>query len=112
MKDTILTKSQLKDDNIRFKFEYNVNAVSNNFYLDNIQIGEVSSLLQPDISTVKRLSVFPNPSKGTATIAVENLASMDVQINLINILGEQVKELFNGTIISNYQNITRNLNLI
>ena len=111
-RDTILTKSQLKDDNIRFKFEYNVNGRSNNFYLDNIQIGEESSLFQSEISTANKLSIFPNPTPGEATIVVENLAKMDVQVSLVNILGAEVRQLFDGTIISNFQTIDAELSFL
>ena len=34
-----MTKNQLKNDNIKFKFEYVTNGNANNFYLDNIKIG-------------------------------------------------------------------------
>ena len=107
--DIIMKKSQLKDDNIRFKFEYTVNGSSNNFYLDNIQIGEESALFQSGISTANKLSIFPNPTKGEATIVVENLAELDVQVSLVNILGAEVKLLFDGTIISNFQTIDAEL---
>ena len=38
--DTVMTKSALKNNNVRFKFEYVSNGQSNNFYLDNVMIGE------------------------------------------------------------------------
>ena len=50
-KDTVMTKTQLKDSNIRFKFEYVVNGSSNNFYLDHIQIGEQASLMIAENTT-------------------------------------------------------------
>jgi len=108
-RDTVLTKPQLQNDNIRFKFEYTVNGRSNNFYLDNIQIGEESALFQSGISTENKLSIFPNPTKGEATIAIENLAEKEVQVSLVNILGAEVKQLFDGTIISNFQTIDAEL---
>ena len=37
--DTVMTNNQLKNDNIKFKFEYVTNGNANNFYLDNIKIG-------------------------------------------------------------------------
>ena len=78
-------------------------------YLDNIQIGEESSLFKSEISTENKLSIFPNPTKGEATIVVENLAELDVQVSLVNILGAEVKQLFDGTIISNFQTINTEL---
>ena len=72
--DIVMANSQLKKNNIRFKFEYVVNGSSNNFYLDHIRIGEQSSLMMPAPNSNARLSVFPNPSKGNATIALENIS--------------------------------------
>ena len=111
-RDTVIAKPQFKNDNIQFKFEYVVNGISNNFYLDNIQIGEQSALFQSEISTANKLSIFPNPTPGEATIVVENLAKMDVQVSLVNILGAEVRQLFDGTIISNFQTIDAELSFL
>ena len=77
--------------------------------MDNIQIGEESALFQSEISSSNKLSIFPTPTKGEATILVENLAELDVQVSLVNILGAEVKQLFDGTIISNFQTIKTEL---
>ena len=108
-RDTVVAKPQFINDNIQFKFEYTVTARSNNFYLDNIQIGEKASLFQSDISTENKLSIFPNPTKGEATIVLENLAELDIQVSLVNILGADVKQIFNETVISNFQTIDAKL---
>ena len=111
-RDIIMKTPQLQDNNIRFKFEYVVNGSGNNCYLDNIQIGEEASLFQSQISTVNRLSVFPNPTDGKTTIIIENLADLDVQITLVNILGAEVKQLFDGITTSNSEAINTDLSLL
>ena len=98
-----MTKSQLKNSNIRFKFEYIVNGRSNNFYLDNIMIGEEANLIQYNNITNSKLSIFPNPAKGNVTISLDNIADNEVDIILINILGAQVSQIFSGKIVGNYQ---------
>ena len=108
--DTIvMTASQLKDSNIRFKIEYIVNGTANNFYLDNIMIGEESSLMIAENNASSRIAMFPNPAKGYATIALENIADQNVEVTLINILGEEVHRLYSGRVISMYQEIPVNL---
>jgi len=102
--DTVMKKSALKSDNIKFKFEYVTSGVSNNFYLDNIQIGEESALFSPSESASK-LSIYPNPTSGIAVIELENLAEMNVEVKLVNILGAEVMNLFEGEIVSNYYSI-------
>ena len=105
----VMTKSQLKDSNIRFKFEYIANGTSNNFYLDNIMIGEEVSLMVSELNINSKLSVFPNPAKGNATIILDNIADMNIDVSLINILGVKVTKLFSGMVISNYQEILTDL---
>jgi hypothetical protein len=108
-KDTVMTKTQLKDSNIRFKFEYVVNGSSNNFYLDHIQIGEQASLMIAENTTSLKLSVFPNPAKGNATIVLDNVADKNVAVTLVNILGAEVSKLFSATVVSNYHEISADL---
>jgi hypothetical protein len=104
-----LGPNALQDDNIRFKFEYVTNGSSNNFYLDNIQIGEESALFQNTNENNARLAVYPNPTNGEATIVIEHLADRDVEVKLVNILGAEVMHLFEGNVISNYQSIDADL---
>jgi len=105
----VMTKTQLKQSNIRFKFEYVVDGRSNNFYLDNIRIGEESALMISENIINSKLSIFPNPSNGSTTIVLENLADLNVDVSLINILGSEVSKLYAGEIVSKYQEISADL---
>lgn len=107
--DTIMTKTQLKNPNIRFKFEYVVNGRSNNFYLDNIMIGEASALIDNNIGINSRLSVSPNPSLGNSIINLHNLSNQFVEVNVVDVLGSKVQQLFSGQAISDYQEIDADL---
>jgi len=102
--DTVMTKSQLKNDNIMFKFEYVINGSSNNFYLDNIMIGEESDLMIVDNTSSARLSVYPNPTDGKTSIELNNLANKEVEVRLVNILGAEVMHMFSGKLAENYPN--------
>jgi hypothetical protein len=104
-----MSNNQLNGDNIRFKFEYVINGNTNNFYLDNIMIGEADVLLTTQNQNNSRLSVYPNPTNGNAVIDIENLADVNVKVTLINILGSKVMEIYSGEVISNYQSIDANL---
>ena len=103
--DTVMTKNQLKNDNIMFKFEYIVNGNSNNFYLDNIMIGEESDLMIIENTSSARVSVYPNPTDGKAFIELNNLAYKEVEVKFVNILGAEIIHLFSGEIESNYYKI-------
>ena len=108
-RDTILTKSQLQNNNVRFKFEYSANDFSNNFYLDNVLIGDESSLFNTESSSLSRVAMFPNPTKGRTTIVLENIGDIDAQVTLVNILGSEVEKIFNGVITSNFYSIDHDL---
>lgn len=103
--DTIMTKNQLKNNNIRFKFEYVTNGAANNFYLDNIRIGESAALMLPNSTTDSRLSVYPNPTNGNANVVLENLVDKHVKVNLVNVLGAEVMNVFDGEVVSNFYSI-------
>ncbi len=108
--DTVLTKNELNGDNIKFKFEYVSKGAGNNFYLDNILIGEEEDLLlKEDFSMSARVSIFPNPAQENTTFVLEGLSDKDVSINLINVLGQELDELYNGVIAGDYEQINFNL---
>ena len=107
--DTIMSKSQLKNDNIRFKFEYVISGNTNNFYLDNIMIGEADALMTAQNQNNSKLSVYPNPTNGNSVIDIENLAAVNIEVTLINILGSKVMDLYSGVVVSKYQSIDANL---
>ncbi len=108
-RDIVMTKTQLKNSNIRFRFEYVVNGSSNNFYLDNIMIGEQASLMIAENISNLRISVFPNPASGNTTITLENITEQNIEVTLINILGAEVSKLFNGRVVSKYHEIAADL---
>ncbi len=108
----IMKKTQLKDNNIRFKFEYvaTESGGSNNFFIDDIEIGEESSLIVQSSSNLSRLNVFPNPAKNDITITIKELSGSDIELYIVNILGLKVGKIFSGRIDSDLQSIEVGLN--
>ena len=105
-RDSVMTKSQLKSPNIKFKFEYVVNGVANNFYLDNIMIGEEANLMISESNLNARLSVFPNPANNdNPSLVLYNIADTNIEVVLINILGAEVKNIYQGKTTSNFYKI-------
>jgi len=99
-RDTMITKTGLENNNVMFKFTYVVSGSSNNFYLDRIMIGEEDDLIQSQESQAK-LSLYPNPSKGKPAISIYDCKGMNVQVNIVSILGNEVTELYSGDITNN-----------
>ena len=105
-RDTVLSKNALKSDNIRFKFEYSTLGSSNNFYLDNIQIGEeadLSNIVNQNINA--RISIFPNPSKDKVLLTLDNLKDVNLDISIYNILGKQIMKVYEGIVNSNHHTL-------
>ena len=53
--------------------------------------------------------VYPNPTQGTTNIVVHNMKDKKINIKLFNILGKEVKDLFNGQVSENYHQIDTDL---
>ena len=103
--DTTMSRPQLKNSNIRFKFEYVVNGRSNNFFLDNIKIGELETLMIDGNNNTanSRLSTYPNPmvlQEGDLTVSVENIIDKNIDVVLVNLLGVQIS-VYSGKVPSN-----------
>ena len=105
--DTVLTKNALKNNNIKFKIAYSAGTTAhNNIYIDNIKIGEASSLFNENNNSIsQKVSVFPNPLDESSSILLENFGGQETSIDIINILGEKVYNIFEGVIQSDYLEI-------
>jgi len=57
-------------------------------------------------SSVKNLSVFPNPINSSSVLTFHLSQSMRTTITLIDAQGKQVREIFSGNLISGKQNLT------
>ena len=107
--DTVMTKNALKNDNVQFKFEYSNTGASNNFYLDNIQIGEEDDLMKESINFQTRMSLYPNPSQGNTSIIVHNLRDENISVKVFNILAKEIQTIFDGQVFDNYLQIEADL---
>ena len=107
----IMKHSALKDDNIRFRFEFVTNGSGNNFYLDDIRIGEENDLLISNVNPLYNILIHPNPIKGgfPTNITIYDLADKHVEIKLVNVLGIEVLNIFKGKLITN-EHLIENIN--
>ena len=95
--------------NVQFKFEYSNAGASNNFYLDNIQIGEEDDLMKESINFQTRMSLYPNPTQGNTSIIVHNLKNENISVKVFNILGKEIQTVFDGQVFDNYLQIEADL---
>ncbi|MBT5858252.1 MAG: T9SS type A sorting domain-containing protein, partial [Flavobacteriales bacterium] len=105
--------NDLKADNVRFKFEYNVSSIVNRLYIDNIRIGEAADLELTTTNTSRvGLSVYPNPTIEKSNVLFTLDKNSDIEIKLFNILGSEVTLLKYDGLISGPQSIEIDLSNI
>jgi PKD repeat protein len=75
--------------NTRFKFEYTAGSASNNVYLDYINLSGAVGVHESVVEGAG-LSIYPNPSNETATIAYHLANKADTKIEVVDVLGKKV----------------------
>ncbi len=72
-------------------------------YVDMLDLNDINAVanLENNIQT----QVFPNPANNNITIDLNSLNTSNIYINLVDIAGKQVKEIYNGKIGSGYTKI-------
>lgn len=76
-------------ENVRFKFEYTTGAASNNVYLDDLNITGVVGVNENEAAAAN-LSIYPNPSNQSSTIAYHLGKKANTKIEVVDILGKVV----------------------
>ncbi|MFM8514612.1 MAG: FlgD immunoglobulin-like domain containing protein [Bacteroidota bacterium] len=56
----------------------------------------ITSSIRSLTQSIKSLSVYPNPFNGEMNISYENARSSKVSVEIVNLLGQSVKSLYNG----------------
>ena len=97
----------LQNDNVRFKFEYTSGSLSNNLFLDDINISGVVGISETDNDNGK-LIITPNPINEIATISYEVESSQSIIIEVYDLIGNKVKELFVGSQSGGYHSLKYN----
>lgn len=82
--------------NFRYKFVF-TNDGGNNIYLDNINLYPASmTSLDENQAKVDHFIIYPNPTENKAKLRINQFESKELNISLINSLGQEVKMLSNG----------------
>ena len=56
----------------------------------------ITSSIRSLTQSIKPLSVYPNPFNGEMNISYENTRSSKVSVEIVNLLGQSIKSLYNG----------------
>ncbi len=111
IEDSLFTTANISTSNVRFKFEYVSNGSSNNFYLDDIRIGEMGSMsMKSEIKDVSyRLTIYPNPANTDVRIIFDNEKERNVTITLTDILGKKISDIYTNALIEGVHSFDVNL---
>lgn len=89
--------AQWKQPNVRFKFQLYSAVKGNNFFIDDINIGNAvySSVETP--SGITEVNVFPNPANQKTSIELNLVDGSEVTMDVTDMAGRQAMKIFNGT---------------
>ena len=74
-----------EDPNVRLKFRYTSSGVSNNLYIDDINISGVVSV--PELGSAPNMAVYPNPTSSTFSIDYALAAASLVELSITDMSG-------------------------
>ena len=80
----------------RFKFLFESDN-GNNIYLDNINMYPNSMSGITDSKVPNSLKIYPNPAHDVANIQILGMVGEDVNVSVLNSLGQEVELIYNGT---------------
>jgi len=91
--------------NVLFRFRLTTeNGLSNNFYIDDINISTVTNIANNNTS-LSNLFIFPNPSDDKLFINFDLNENKNIQITLHDVLGKSVKSISNKNYTQGSQKI-------
>lgn len=105
-KTIALPISVTNQSNVRFKFEFTSGGQgSNNFYIDKINIANTTSIGET-LDNEIGLSIFPNPlGDNIANLSFHMSKENMVKIDVIDVLGRTVANVFNGQMMAGNQKL-------
>jgi hypothetical protein len=96
-------------NNVRFRFQFTRGSVaSNNIYIDDINFG--AAIGMEDIASQIGLSLYPNPSNDQTQLNFVLDKKASIAIDLIDVLGRNVMNVYSGELQPGEHNPIINLN--
>lgn len=97
--------------NVRFKFEFTNGGGANNFYIDNINITDPTSVTE-DLASQINLNLFPNPTNGTNPFLLFQLDNAEkVNVDITDMVGRVVGSVYSGSMGAGKQTIQLDNNM-
>ncbi len=91
-------------DQFRIRFEY-TSYRGNNIFIDDINIFDPTTVGLEGVTFVNKLDLYPNPSSQNTRLSYSLEQSSDVRVDVLDISGRIVSQVYQGTQASGDQNI-------
>lgn len=96
----LIDDQEYLNENFRVKFEFRGKG-GNNLFMDNINITSNSPNSISDINFENSaINVYPNPTANSSTISINSLVSNKVEVELVNIVGQTIRKIYQGNLAS------------
>lgn len=92
------------NDQFRIRFEY-TSYRGNNLYIDDINLIDAATVGLEGVTFLNKLDLYPNPSTSHTTLTYGLERSSDVQVDVLDMSGRIVNQVFFGTQAAGDQNI-------
>jgi len=96
------------EPNVRIKFQWTAQGMSNNFYIDDITIsGGTIGINEHNGDATWTLA--PNPAHNSTRLTINTNGRANVQMKMFDLLGKEVRDLYNGELTKGAFNFDINL---
>ncbi|MCC6252144.1 MAG: PKD domain-containing protein [Bacteroidia bacterium] len=98
---TLNLSSTYAQPNVRFRFRYFSGQLTNNFYIDDFNISGVLSISDMEADG-NSINVYPNPFDSETYVTINTVTeNQKVTVNLLDLTGRTVVNIFEGTQVAN-----------
>jgi hypothetical protein len=96
---TIQVPIALVTQSTTFKFELQSAQLANNFYIDNVNVGQAaqpSGISTVSPSAISSLNIVPNPSSEQSTVIIDAAVAANISVSMYDMTGRLITTLYQG----------------
>ncbi len=100
--------NQFITTNTNFKIELLSVQQANEFYIDNINIGQAANttgINNISVAGINSMSIVPNPASGQASVIIDASSPATVSVSMYDMTGREIATLYQGQIETGTRNI-------
>ncbi|TXC85305.1 M43 family zinc metalloprotease [Luteibaculum oceani] len=95
-KKSFVIPDEMKTDNFQFRLTFEAGG-GNNIFVDNIGIAQTVGIAENGLLDLG-VSLYPNPATKSTTLEVALANDLDVKVELLNLVGKRIKQVFEGSL--------------